>query len=127
MKTIENGIRRYHSEFDRPDGYYEKDGVDWKEAAKLKDRCSALYDKRWQAACEVIDIIADVVGLDAEKTGRYIYIPTWDSETETAGSPLADKIGEWLDRGGDKAALKKRVGELENENAVLRSLIGAKT
>lgn len=124
MKTIENGIRGYSSDFDRPDSYYEKEGVNWQELAKLKDRGTALYDKRWQAACEVIDIIARKVGIDPDKTGLCIYGVDWDGRTKTASSPLADKIDEWFDKSGDKVKLKKRIDELENENRVLRSLVG---
>lgn len=124
MKTIENGYRGYSSDFNRPDSYYETEGVNWQDLAKLKDRGTALYDKRWQAACEVIDIIARKVGIDPEKSGLCLYGVNWDSKTKIASSHLADKIDEWFDRSGDKVKLKKRIGELENENQVLRSLIG---
>ncbi|MCL2690442.1 MAG: site-specific DNA-methyltransferase [Chitinispirillia bacterium] len=36
MKTIENGIRGYSSDFDRPKTYYEAD-IDWREAAHPKN------------------------------------------------------------------------------------------
>lgn len=124
MKTIENGIRGYSSDFDRSDSYYEKEGVNWKDAAKLKDKSTALYDKRWQAACEVIDIIAHRIGIDPEKSGLNLYGVQWDGKTKTASSPLADKIDEWFEKSGDKVKLKKRIDELENENQVLRSLVG---
>lgn len=124
MKTIENGIRGYCSDFDRPDSYYEKEGVNWKDLAKLKDKSTAMYDKRWQAACEVIDIVALKVGIEPHKSEFSLYGVSWDSETKTASSPLADKIDEWFDKSGDKVKLKKRIAELENENNVLRSLVG---
>lgn len=124
MKTIKDGIRGYSSDFDRPDSYYEAEGVNWQDLAKLKDRSTALYDKRWQAACEVIDIIARKVGIDPQESGLYLYGVDWDSKTKAASSPLADKIDSWFDKSGDKVKLKKRIDELENENQVLRSLIG---
>jgi len=124
MKTIESGIRGYSSDFDRPDSYYEKEGVNWKDVAKIKDRSTALYDKRWQAACEVIDIVARKVGIDPQESGLWLYGVDWDSKAKLASSPLADKIDEWISRGGDKAKLKKRISELEAENQVLRSLVG---
>lgn len=124
MKTIENKIRGYSSDFDRPDSYYEKEGVNWQDMARIKDKSTALYDKRWQAACEVIDIIALKVGIDPEKSGLYLYSVDWDSRTSEASSPLANKIDDWFDKGGDKVKLKKRIDELENENQVLRSLVG---
>lgn len=128
MRTIKNGIRGYSSEFDRPDEYYEKIEFptigDYRGMLRFKDKGTALFDKRWQAACEVIDIIARRVGIDPEKSSLCLYNVDWDSKTKTASSPLADKIDEWFDKSGDKVKLKKRLDELENENRVLRSIIG---
>lgn len=126
MKTIKNGIRGYDSEFDREPEYYEKIEMpvisDYRDMLRFKDRNTALFDKRWQAACEVIDIIADKVGLDPKDA--CLYCVQWDHMTKTASSPIADKIDEWFNKSGDKAKLKKRIAELENENNVFRSVIG---
>ena len=126
--TIENGIRGYHSEFDRPDSYYE--AIDfptigtYRDWLKFKDQNTMIYDKRWQAACEVIDIIAKRLGIDTETCGLSLYGADWDSKTKTASSPLADKLEDLLDRSGDKVKLKKQIADLENENSVLRSVLG---
>lgn len=122
MKTIENGIRGYSSNYNRSKTYYEAD-INWREAAILSDRATALYDKRWQAACEVIDIIAAKIGLDAGKTGNNYYGVNWNHESKTATSPLADRIDEWFDKSGDKVKLKKRIAELEQEVEVLKRIL----
>lgn len=85
---------------------------------RMKDRSNDLFFKRYQAAREVIDIIAREVGIDPDSTGLLIYAPDTDG-----GSPILNRIKEWVSRSGEKAQLKKRLQELEQENAVLRSLI----
>lgn len=85
---------------------------------RMKDRSNDLFFKRYQAAREVIDIIAREVGIDPDDTGLWIYAPDTDG-----GSPILNRIKEWVSRSGEKAQLKKRLQELEQENAVLRSLI----
>lgn len=85
---------------------------------RMKDRSNDLFFKRYQAAREVIDIIAREVGIDPDDTGLLIYAPDTDG-----GSPILKRIKEWVSRSGEKAQLKKRLQELEQENAVLRSLI----
>jgi hypothetical protein len=107
------------SDFDRPDDYYDGKNLtpeQWQDLCKLKDRNVALYDKRWQAAKEVIDKIAEWVGIN--DNGRYLY-GLVDGET-----PILDKLEEYLSHRGDKVQLKKRIDELEAENRVLRSLVG---
>lgn len=85
---------------------------------RMKDRSNDLFFKRYQAAREVIDIIAGEVGIDPDDTGLWIYAPDADG-----GTPILNRIKELVSRSGEKAQLKKRVLELERENAVLRSLI----
>lgn len=85
---------------------------------RMKDRSNDLFFKRYQAAREVIDIIAREVGIDPDDTGLWIYAPD-----AGGGSPILNRIKEWVSRSGEKAQLKRRVLELERENAVLRSLI----
>ncbi|MCL2856157.1 MAG: hypothetical protein FWE19_00330 [Oscillospiraceae bacterium] len=132
-RTIENGIRGYHSDYtDRvekikgdlteEDYKLEEGKVNYPTMAVMAYQSAALYDKRWQAACEVIDIIAEKVDVDADALGLNLYAADWNHKTQTASSPLADKIDQWLDKGGDKVKLKKRIAELEAENNVLRSL-----
>jgi len=82
----------------------------------LRTKTSKLFMRRYENACEVIDLIAEE--LDLNDKGQYLYAPI-DGKT-----PLVEKIRQYLDRSGDKAKLKKRIDELENENSVLRSLIG---
>ena len=76
-----------------------------------------------QAACEVIDIIAKKVGLNADELGLVFYGVDWDHSTKTASSPLADKIDEYFSKSGDKVKLKKRIDELEKENELLRQML----
>lgn len=85
---------------------------------RMKDRSNDLFFKRYQAAREVIDIIAREVGIDPDTTGLCLYAPDTDG-----GSPILNRIKEWVSRSGEKAQLKKRLQELEQENTVLRSLI----
>jgi len=126
-RTIEDGYRGYHSDSERPDSYYkeleESEGVSYAQMAKLKDRATALYDKRWQAACEVIDLVTSRVGVNATELGLYLYGVTWDYNAKTASSPLVDKIDEWFDKSGDKVKMKKQLSELEKENTLLREML----
>lgn len=85
---------------------------------KMKDRGNNLFFKRYQAAREVIDIIANQVGINPHKTSYWLYAPDCDGS-----SPILRRIEEWLNRSGEKAQLKRRVQELEQENAILRTLI----
>ena len=59
-----------------------------------------------------------IVGIDPENTGLWLYALDCDGS-----SPIARKLEKYISRAGDKAKLKKRVDELENENRVLRSLL----
>lgn len=78
---------------------------------------------RTKAARDVIDTIAKKIGIDIENCGINLYVPYYtDDEGETV-SDIGIKLDELLDRSGDKAQLKRRIQELENENRVLRSLI----
>ena len=84
----------------------------------IKDRSNDLFFKRTQAARDVIDLIARKVGIDPDDTGFWLYAPDTDGS-----SPILNIIEEWFSRSGEKAQLKRRVQELEQENALLRSLI----
>lgn len=85
---------------------------------RMKDRSNDMYFRRYQAAREVINLIAKEVGIDPENTGFWLYAPETDG-----GSPILNRIKEWVSRSGEKAQLKKRAQELEQENTILRSLI----
>ncbi|HBJ11122.1 MAG TPA: hypothetical protein DDY61_05450 [Ruminococcaceae bacterium] len=88
------------------------------EFCQMKDRSNDMFFRRYQGAQEVIDIIAEQVGINPKNSGFWIYAPEPDGT-----SPISKKIEEWVSRSGEKAKLKKRLQELEQENAILRSLI----
>ena len=85
---------------------------------RMKDRSNDIFMRRCAAAREVIDIIAEQVGINPNKTSFWLYAPDADGST-----PIVKRIEEWVSRSGEKAVLKKRIQELEQENSVLRSLI----
>ena len=84
----------------------------------MKDVSNDLFVRRYGAAREVIDIIARAVGIDPENSGFWLYSAYDDGTT-----PITDRIESWLSHSGEKAKLKRRIQELEQENAVLRSLL----
>ena len=85
---------------------------------RIKDKSNDLFVRRYEAARAVIDIISRQVGIDPDTTGGSLYYPNLDGSSD-----IAQRIEEWVSRSGDKAVLKKRVQELEQENLTLRSLI----
>lgn len=85
---------------------------------RMKDRGIDMWCRRCQAAKDVIDLIAEEVGINPNKTDFWLY--TTDAD---GGSPILNRIQGWVSRSGEKAQLKKRVQELETENAVLKSLL----
>ena len=85
---------------------------------RMKDRSNDLFFRRYEGAKEVIDLIAKQVGINPKNTGYWLYAPDADGT-----SPIVKSIEEWVSRSGEKAKLKKRLQELEQENALLRSLI----
>ena len=85
---------------------------------RMKDCSNDLFCRRYEGAKEVIDLIAKQVGINPEKAGYWLYAPNTDGT-----SPIVKSIEEWVSRCGEKAKLKKRLQELERENALLRSLI----
>lgn len=122
MTNEEKLLERYQSDFEHEDGYYDGKNISsegYATICRMKDRTNALLDRRVQAAKEVIDLIAKRIGIDPQDTCYFLYAPDYDGS-----SPLLRKIDEYLSRGGDKVKMKKRIDELENENQVLRSLIG---
>ena len=93
-----------------------KDGLE--VLCRLKDRNIDLFMKRYQAAWEVIDTVARAVGIDPDNSGFWLY--ALDSDGNSA---IVNRINEWISRAGDKAQIKKRLQELEDENRILRSLL----
>ncbi len=85
---------------------------------RIKDKSNDLFVRRYEAARAVIDIISRQVGIDPDTSGLSLYYPDLDGS-----SVIARRIEEWVSRSGDKAILKKRVQELEQENLILRSLL----
>ena len=84
----------------------------------VKDKSNDLFVRRYEAARAVIDTIARQVGIDPDTSGLSLYYPDLNGS-----SVIARRIEEWVSSSGDKAMLKKRVRELEQENLTLRSLI----
>lgn len=85
---------------------------------RMKDRSNDMFFRRYKAAQEVIDLIAEQVGIDPENTGFWLYAPDIDGT-----SPIVKRMEDWLSRSGEKAKLKRKLQELEQENTLLRSLI----
>lgn len=122
-----NGIKVPYSDFDRPNDCYDRyrnktyTGDEFAEMCIMKDRLIALYDKRWQSARAVIDLIAKELNIDPEKTDRYLYaLVQVNGEFE---SPLVNEMRGWFDKSGDKAKLKKRIKELEAQVEALRAVL----
>lgn len=113
-------LAAFNSEFEKRPDYYNDREISpegWVQICRLKDKTNGVLDRRLQAARQVIDQIARRVGIDPDNTGYYLYTPDGD------GSAILSKIDEYFSRGGDKVKLKKRLDELETENAILRSLV----
>lgn len=85
---------------------------------RMKDRSNDMFFRRYHAARDVIDLIAKQVGIDPENTCFWLYAPDIDGT-----SPIVKRMEDWLSRSGEKAKLKRKLQELEQENALLRSLI----
>lgn len=84
----------------------------------IKNKANDVFMRRYKAARAVIDIIARQIGINPDNCGFWLYAPNVDGT-----SPISERIENWLSRSGEKAKLKRRIQELESENAVLRSLI----
>lgn len=85
---------------------------------RVKDRSNDMYFRRYQAARNVIDLVAKQVNINPDNTGYWLYAPDCDGS-----SPIIRKMEEYFSRSGEKVKLKKRIDELEKENALLRSLL----
>jgi hypothetical protein len=122
-----SGIKIPHSDFDRSNDYYSKmcdrtyTGEEYAEMCAFKDRTIALFDKRWQSARAVIDLIAAELEIDPENCGLNLYaLKQVNGEFE---SPLVNEMRGWFDKSGDKAKLKKRIKELEAQIEALKAVL----
>lgn len=124
--VIKDGYKMPFSDFDRPDEYYTRlhretcTGEDYARMLKFKDRSTAMFDKRWKSAKEVIDRVAREVNIDPEKTGLYLYGVGCDEDT-----PLVAEMRKWFDKSGDKVKMKKRIADLEAQVETLKALLVA--
>lgn len=124
----EGGIRIPYSDFDRPKDYYADirkktySGDEYADMCRFKDQSTAMFDKRWKAAKDVIDMIALEIGIDPRNTGEYLYGPYQERSGEFR-SPIVEKMRMWFDKSGDKVKLKKRITELEAQLYALRAAI----
>lgn len=122
-----SGIKVPYSDYDQPDEYYDRyrnrtyTGKEFAEMCIMKDRLIALYDKRWQSARAVIDLIAAELEIDPENCGLNLYaLKQVNGEFE---SPLVNEMRGWFDKSGDKAKLKKRIKELEAQIEALKAVL----
>jgi hypothetical protein len=122
-----SGIKVPYSDYDQPDEYYDRyrnrtyTGKEFAEMCIMKDRLIALYDKRWQSARAVIDLIAAELEIDPENCGLNLYaLKQVNGEFE---SPLVNEMRGWFDKSGDKAKLKKRIKDLEAQVDALRAAL----
>lgn len=114
-------LNRYEGTLSQTKAPYRYDTLPKDDLAllcRIKDKSNDLFVRRYEAARAVIDIISRQVGIDPDTSGLSLYYPDLDGS-----SAIARRIEEWVSRSGDKAVLKKRVQELEQENLTLRSLI----
>jgi 3-oxoacyl-ACP reductase-like protein len=123
----EIGLKIPHSDFDRPKDYYNHcrertyTGDEYADMCAFKDKSIMLYDRRWQSARAVIDLIAAEIDIDPENCGLFLYGLL--QEKGEFVSPLVDKMRTWFDKSGDKVKLKRRIAELEAQLEALRAAI----
>lgn len=117
---IERRLEKYpgYISLDNPDRYDNFSAESLADFCRMKDRSNSIFTRRLQAAQEVIDLLARKVGIDPETCGLELYSLDLDGD-----SHIAKKMDEYFSRSGEKAKLKKRLDELENENRILRSLL----
>ncbi len=122
--VVKDGHKMPLSDFDRPDEYYARHqqqtytGEQYARMLKFKDRGTAMFDKRWKSAKEVIDQVAREVNIDPEKTGLYLYGVGCGEDT-----PLVAEMRKWFDKSGDKVKMKKRIADLEAQVETLKALL----
>lgn len=126
--VTESGIKIPHSNFDRPKDYYDKlrdrtySGDEYANMCAFKDKSTALFDKRWQSAKAVIDLVAAEINIDPENCGLYLYALDQTAKGEFE-SPLVEEMRKWFDKSGDKVKLKKQIKDLEAQVDALRAAL----
>lgn len=83
----------------------------------MKDRTLKQYARRLVNARDVIDLVTEF--LQIKDKGLCLY-----EVYEDGTAVVLEELRKYIEKGGDKVKMKKRISELENENAILRSLIG---
>lgn len=82
---------------------------------QMKDRNLKLYARRLVNARDVIDLVAEFLQLNDKGLCLYeVY--------EDGTAVVLEELRKYIEKGGDKVKMKKRISELENENAVLKSV-----
>lgn len=81
----------------------------------MKDRTLKQYARRIVNARDVIDLVAEF--LQIKDKGLCLY-----EVYEDGTAVVLEELRKYIEKGGDKVKMKKRISELENENAVLKSL-----
>lgn len=125
----ESGVKVPHSDFDRSAEYYDRirsednyTGDQYADMCAFKDRTIALYDKRWQSARAVIDLVGAEIDIGPATCGLHLY-GLVQCKSGVFESPLATRIQEWFDKSGQKVKLKRRVSELEQQLDALRNAL----
>lgn len=117
--VVRDGYRDFASHYDHDKGFYDSYApAEFARFAQYKDRTISMYDRRWQSAKAVIDLVAQEVFIDPDTTNVSLYGLRSDGSAH-----LVDAIRRWSDKSGDKAKLKKRVAELENQVEMLKQML----
>lgn len=101
-----------------PDAYSNFDKESLTMFCRMKDRTTATFQMRLDNARQVIDHVARAVGINPEDTSYYLY-----SLDADGSSPITRALEGWISYRGDKAQLKRRVQELEQENQLLKKMM----
>ncbi len=124
----ESGIKVPYSDWDRPQEYYNKiedrtyTTQEYINMCRLKDRNTALFDKRWKSAQAVIDLVAKEININPQTCGLMLYGVHQKPNGELY-TPLAEEMRKWFDKSGDKVKLKKRITELEAQIEMLKNML----
>lgn len=121
-ETSTNGPRTLYGQPYDLHRYDELPREDLLTLLRVKDSSISLFQRYSRERAEVIDLLARKVGLDPDTCGLDLYCLA----VHDGNSPIAEKMDAWFDRSGEKPKLKRRIDELERENAYLRSLIQVK-
>lgn len=96
----------YPSEIEQRDlTRYDYLGQDAAVLCRMKDRTIVLFDKRYQAARKVIDLVAKRIGIDPEDTSYWLYAPDLDGS-----SPIVAQMDEFFSRSRESQTQKAYQG-----------------